>query len=264
MVKHAESKSKQKKKAREKIENNIRRAMEAYRAELIKPKEQRLGLRKITAMYDGVTVGTLRNRVEGGRSITEFNATKQKLSREDEEQLTALIQLSSDRGLVFTHDDIRNAANAILRQRHGPQFEAVGIQWVHRYLERHYSEVKTYWSTHLDCQRADCLNPVAVKKWFDIIEKEIVAKKVLPELIFGMDESGFQLANDAKVRCVGRTNRKLQPRRGGANRENITALVTICADGTALKPLMIFKGQHVMTRWTENNMADVRQVYAYL
>ncbi|KAL5532444.1 hypothetical protein ACEPAF_6014 [Sanghuangporus sanghuang] len=128
MVKHAESKSKQKKKAREKIKNNIRRAIEAYRAELIKPKEQQLGLRKITAIYDGVTVGMLRNWVKGGRSITEFNATKQKLSREDEEQLMALIQLSSDHGLVFTHDDIWNAANAILRQWHGPQFEAVGIQ----------------------------------------------------------------------------------------------------------------------------------------
>lgn len=258
MVRYSDSKSMQKRKAREKLEENILKAVDAYRAELKKPWRERLGLRKVASMFEGVTPGTLRNRADGQRSITEFNATKQKLSIKDEEQLAALLQLSSDRGLPFTTEEIRCAADAILRERYGQNFEPVGINWVERFIERQHKEVKMFWSTHLDMQRAASLNPSAVGKWFDIVEEGIIKKGILPELIYGMDESGFQLANDRRVRVAGRTGGKKQAKQGGANRETVTAVVTICADGSSLKPLLIYKGQHIMQRWTKNNVADVR------
>lgn len=258
MVKFADSKLTRDRKAREKLEDNIQRAVDAYRLE--QKIGNHLGYRKIASMF-GVTMGTLRNRVNGGRSIIEVNAAKQKLSVNDEKQLTELLQLSSDRGLPFTSDEIRQAANALLRARHGPFFEPVGTQWISRFLNRHRSEVKTYWSNHLDMQRAQLLNPTAVKQWFDLVEEGLVRKGIPPELIYGMDESGFQLANDARVRCIGRTEKKMQSRQGGASREIITSLVTICADGTCLKPLVIFKGQYIMQKWARNNVADVRYVH---
>ncbi|EJC97428.1 uncharacterized protein FOMMEDRAFT_99555, partial [Fomitiporia mediterranea MF3/22] len=42
--------------------------------------------------------------------------------------------------------------------------------------------------------------------------------------------------------------------------ENITTIVTICADGTYTKPVTIFKGHSVWSKWTENNIANVRYV----
>lgn len=234
------------------------KALQAYQAEQKKPSTLRLGLHKIAAMYDGVTPGTLRNWVEGGRSIQEFNATKRKLIEVDEEQLTALIQLSSDRALPFTREEIRRTANVLLKERFGPEYEPVGINWVYQYLERHHHELQTYWSKHLDVQRADSLNPAAVGKWFDIVKEEIVDKQISPELIFGMDESGFPPANDAKLSVIGRARKKTQPRRGGGNRENVTAIVTICADGTWPKPVVIFKAQCIMSKWTKNNIADIK------
>jgi len=47
---------------------------------------------------------------------------------------------------------------------------------------------------------------------------------------------------------------KVQHKIGSVNRENVTVLVTICANGTALKPTIIFKGQHFQQRWAENNI----------
>ena len=47
----------------------------------------------------------------------------------------------------------------------------------------------------------------------------------------------------------------MQHRVGGAGRENVTTIVTICADGTVLKPIIIFKGKNVMKKWTENNIS---------
>jgi hypothetical protein len=36
----------------------------------------------------------------------------------------------------------------------------------------------------------------------------------------------------------------------------VTAIVTICADGTTLRPTIIFKGQNFMMKWAENNVAN--------
>ena len=209
-------------------------------------------------MFEGVTVGSLRNQAAGKRFIQEFNASKSKLIEEDEKALTTPIQISSHRGCPFTHDDIRHTADRLLEARHGPEYIPCGVTFVQNYLERHRHELKTYWSSHLDMQRASCLNPTAVSRWFDIVEEEIVKKGISPCQIFGMDESGFTLANDGAVRVVGCRNKKIQHKRGGANRENVTAVVTICANGTYLKPVVIFKGQNIWSKWTERNIADVK------
>ena len=37
------------------------------------------------------------------------------------------------------------------------------------------------------------------------------------------------------------------------SRETITAVVTICADGTSIPPLVIFKGKAFSVKWGENN-----------
>jgi hypothetical protein len=47
----------------------------------------------------------------------------------------------------------------------------------------------------------------------------------------------------------------MQHKQGGADRENVTALVTICADGTVLQPTIIFKGQNFMQKWQQDNVS---------
>ncbi|KIK01980.1 hypothetical protein K443DRAFT_39572, partial [Laccaria amethystina LaAM-08-1] len=48
---------------------------------------------------------------------------------------------------------------------------------------------------------------------------------------------------------------KVQHKAGSANRENITVLVTICADGTALQPTIIFKGKRLLKKWGTDNVS---------
>ena len=57
-------------------------------------------------------------------------------------------------------------------------------------------------------------------------------------------------------RIVGHRGSKIQHKSGSANRENVTALVTICADGTTLKPTVIFKGRNFMKSWGEDNLSE--------
>ncbi|KLO06069.1 DDE-domain-containing protein, partial [Schizopora paradoxa] len=77
-----------------------------------------------------------------------------------------------------------------------------------------------------------------------------------------MDESGFPPSNQGTQKVVGRAGNKIQHKQGGANRENVTALVTICADGSTLRPMVIFKGEYLMKRftvskngWTDSELA---------
>lgn len=77
-----------------------------------------------------------------------------------------------------------------------------------------------------------------------------------PRDLYGMDETGNTTGNESRARVIGGKGKKTQHKQGGADRENITTLVTICADGTALKPTIIFKGKHFMKKWGDNNVSE--------
>jgi hypothetical protein len=69
---------------------------------------------------------------------------------------------------------------------------------------------------------------------------------VSPDRVYGMDESGFPTGYARRT--------KTQHRQGGASRQNITALVTIRADGEMVVPSMvIFPGVNFQTAWNNGN-----------
>ncbi|EIM86965.1 CENP-B protein, partial [Stereum hirsutum FP-91666 SS1] len=81
------------------------------------------------------------------------------------------------------------------------------------------------------------------------------------ELIYGMDESGFPLGDFGKKKVVGRRGAKRQHKQGSGDKENVTVLVTICADGTHLRPTIIYKGKNFMQKichsdngWTDSEL----------
>ncbi|KAF5319127.1 hypothetical protein D9611_014093 [Ephemerocybe angulata] len=149
--------------------------------------------------------------------------------------------------------DVGKYANLLLQTREGPGYEPVGDTWIYRFLSRHNEHLQSLWSKSLDTQRAQSLNPEAVKSWFDVVEKFVVEAGVEPENLYGMDESGFPMAYEGTDRVVGARGTKTQHQQGGADRENTTAVVTICADGTTVQPLLIFKGMYIKDDWIKGN-----------
>lgn len=107
------------------------------------------------------------------------------------------------------------------------------------------------------------LNPIAIDDWFNILYRELVEKGVLPENTYAIDESGFPPSCEGTKRVVGTVGKKMQYKQGNASRENVTALVTICADGLTLTPLIVYKAQALQLRWTKNNIANARYVSSY-
>lgn len=82
---------------------------------------------------------------------------------------------------------------------------------------------------------------------------ETTAIPILPQDIYASDESGFTEATAVRQKVIGSRKNKIQHKTGGADRENTTVMVTICADGTAIPPLVIFKGKAFGVNWNENN-----------
>jgi hypothetical protein len=237
-------------------------AVHAYCVEQARPTgEKRKGVRTIAEEF-GIPkqYKTILNHATGKtQPLSEYMASKQKILAAEEHLMVHFLLESAKRGFPLSHEQIQNYANTIIERRKGESFEPakdkVGHQWIFRFLDRHHNKLQTHWGKGLDTQRAKALNPSNVNHWFSLVEEHITNKDIRPEDIYGMDESGFPLTNTQSCHCVGPRGAKLQHTAGSADRENVTGIVTICADGTALCPTIIFKGQNFMQKWGDNNIA---------
>ena len=152
-------------------------------------------------------------------------------------------------------------ANLIHNNWLGEDCQQIGSTWVGQFLQRHHDKLQMHWSKPLDMQRAQSMNPEAKKRWFELLKEFVVNTGIRPEDLYGMDETGCPPSNQGTEHVCGSRGTKTQHKQGGADHENVTAIVTICADGTTLQPTIIFKGQNFMTKWTENNLSGASSVH---
>jgi hypothetical protein len=92
------------------------------------------------------------------------------------------------------------------------------------------------------------MNPGAKKAWFQLLEEFGVKAGIQHEDLYGMDETGCPPSDQDTQHVVGGQGTKTQHKQGGADCENVTAIVMICVDGLTLKPTIIFKGQNFMNK----------------
>ncbi len=256
MVARAASKAIKKQRARVAKDANLDAAALAYQEAQILGQFQdgKPSFRRVALFYK-VGLGTLHRAANGERTMAQFAASKQKLSLAEEAKVVEYLLECADRGFPHGRDHIIDCANAILQQRKGNPNEKVGKDWVDRFMQRHEDKLSMYWSKPLDTLRANALNPEAVAHWFELVDLLVIKRGISPNNIYGMDESGFQLSFHTKQRVVGRKGAKIIHKQGASDRENVTVLVTIRADGTYLHPTIIFKGVNFMSKWGDNNVS---------
>jgi hypothetical protein len=95
-----------------------------------------------------------------------------------------------------------------------------------------------------------------VKAWFVLVKEKIVDRGINEKNIYGMDEGGFPPSHQGVEHVVGCRGSKLQHKTRSTNCKNVIVLVTICADGTTLKPTIIFKGHQILKKWGDNNISE--------
>ncbi|KAJ7120324.1 hypothetical protein C8R44DRAFT_588164, partial [Mycena epipterygia] len=103
--------------------------------------------------------------------------------------------------------------------RLGDRFPTCGVgkNWTGRFLEKHHNELWMYWSHSLDNYRGHAVNPATNKAWYNLLEdvlaeehRELDCEPILPENIYGIDESGFPASSSQKERVIGGAGKKTQ------------------------------------------------------
>jgi hypothetical protein len=133
---------------------------------------------------------------------------------------------------------VRNLAAGIAGRQPGPH-------WTTRWLAAHKNEVKSAYLTPIDTARKKADSALYYSLYFELVGRKITEYDIQPENIYNMDEKGFLIGFLKKARRIftkkafdaGRVKHVSQD----GNREWITVIATICADGTSLSPGLIYQ-----------------------
>ncbi|KAH9860126.1 hypothetical protein IAQ61_011910 [Plenodomus lingam] len=89
-----------------------------------------------------------------------------------------------------------------------------------------------------------------VKKWFNVIEKELRRPDVLPKNVYNMDKTGIMLSMLGSVKVlVGKDDRRSY-RGASVKRTMVTAIECISASGEYLNPMIIWPATTHRSNWT--------------
>lgn len=159
----------------------------------------------------------------------------------------------AQKGFPFTTECLRRHAQEIVKDKQQKEQFIIGQNWADRFVTKHGNRLKKYLSKGLDAKRARAVNPVLHSSWFEMLGEIIRKYDISEDCTFGSDETGFLLQELTSNKVIGPVREKIIYEVGEENREQVTAICTICADGTALPPLVIFKGTCFFVKWGEDN-----------
>jgi hypothetical protein len=191
-----------------------------------------------TAKKYGVERTRLSKRWRGVQgSRTNQYENQRLLNEQQEKELISYIDRLCKRGLPPTRQWLRNFASEISGRE-------VGKSWPDRFLSRHQIPLVTHWTFGLDRDRKRADSAFKYKLYFELLQQKIQEYKIEPRHTYNMDEKGFLIGMLSKTRRIFSRRRYEE---GGikqaiqdGNREWITCIACICADGSALSPSLIY------------------------
>jgi Tc5 transposase DNA-binding domain len=139
----------------------------------------------------------------------------------------------TERGLPPTNAMVRNFAAQIAQKQPGPH-------WIERWLKANKKDLKSGYLTSIDGARKKAESVYHYSLYYELLARKMKEYDIQAQNMYNMDEKGFLIGQLSKVRRVftrnayeaGRVEHVMQD----GNREWITLIATICADGTGLSP----------------------------
>jgi len=193
---------------------------------------------------------TLTARYNGVPARKDAYEHQQKLTRAEERILVDWIKVQGRRCVPISPTTLGEHAAAIAGS-------PVGRSWPQRFMDQH-PDLKTRYTQSLKTCRANNVNPTTVNNFFDVLEEIIWEYKIDESDVYNMDEKGVQLGVGKRVAAIIDQDQKEVYSLEDGNRELVTVIETVCADGTALPPSFIFKAARINLEWGRDNPCHAR------
>jgi hypothetical protein len=169
-----------------------------------------------------------------------------KLSDQEEDAIVQFILDLDSRGFPSRLRFVEEMANSLLADRDAPP---VGTRWAHNFVKRQ-PELKTRLFRRYDYQRAKCEDPTIIRGWFRLVENTIAKYGIQSDDIWNFDETGFMMGIMQSGMVVTGAERQGRPKSvQPGNREWITVIQAISAEGQLIPPFIIGAGQYHLANW---------------
>ncbi|KAJ9479276.1 hypothetical protein VN97_g13176, partial [Penicillium thymicola] len=233
------------------IEQQIQLAME-HLSEQSKPNISK------TAREFAVPMHRLRRRWQGGKSLFQRPCNGRKLSPAQEKALCEYIDYFDAVGASINRRQIAITANSILQYDHtDPDTDPpqIGAHWLPRFLKRN-PKYHIRRRRALDVERAKALDKTVVERWFKDYQRVIHEHGICQQDIYNFDETGFQIGVGRDQFIITRHPKKKLFNGSVTNRESITVLEAVSADGFTCPLLIILSTKQALLRWFDNISSD--------
>ena len=232
------------------VEERVQLALAAIARNGFRPNGRPwLSLREAAKEY-GITKGRLTNRFNGKQTKREAHQHEQVLDFVAESVLVDWIKEMGRRGVPLHPSTVALHASAI-------SGKTIGEHWVSRFCARH-PELKARWTSGLEKCRAGALNPAAVADFYEMLGDITKEYNIPEENIYNMDEKGVQLGVGGRVLALVDRDQKSVKHVEDGNRELVTIIECVAADGSSIRPSVVFKGVRRNLEWGRDNPYDAR------
>jgi hypothetical protein len=206
----------------------------------------------LVARTFGVSQSNLSKRYRGVTGSKEEQYNNQRLLNNAQSRaLIKWINQLTEQGLPPTNSMLENFAREISGKQPGKN-------WASRWVKAHSDKIISRYSKGLDMERKRADSAYKYALYFALIGRKIKQYNLGPEQIYNMDEKGFMLGVTTKRKRIF-TRRKYELRGykqhvQDGNREWITTIGCICANGTAISPALIYmaKSGHLQDSWLQD------------
>jgi hypothetical protein len=227
--------------------------------EALEPGEK-LVYTHIAAEY-GVDRRTLARRHQGATVSRDTQAQNlQALHPQQEQELVRYIERLTRQGLPPTRPMIRRFASDITKKE-------LGKGWVDRFIQRYQVDLVSRWAGGINRSRHQADSGLKYKLYFDLLMDKHSRYNVEPHNTYNMDEKGFMLGILTRSKRVFSRRQyeegKIKAHIQDGNREWITLLACICADGSHIEPSLIYQSVSgsIQNSWLQAFNPDDHRVH---
>ncbi|KAL2885147.1 hypothetical protein HOO65_080097 [Ceratocystis lukuohia] len=228
-------------------EANINLALQALK------KDRKLSPHRASAIYK-VSYRTLPRRCNGTPSRRDTIPKSRRLSDLEEQIIVQFILDLDSRGFPPRLHGVEEMANRLLADRDALP---VGKHWASNFVKRQL-DLDMRFNRRYDYKRAKCEDPAIIRSWFTLVENTVAKYGISLADIYNFDETGFMMGVIATGMVVTSAERHgkaklVQP----GNREWVTVIQAINAEGWAIAPFIVVAGQYHLASWyRESNLPD--------